>query len=135
MVGVAGPVMNILTALAIPVIAPMAVGVPAAPSPFVSQVSQGGAADTAGLRAGDRIVSFDNEQNPTWRWMNIVATVKRNQSIPFVVEREGQRVQLSIKPTVTQEGSHEIGDLDFLPDLGTEPFVAVQIVEDSLASK
>ncbi|MDT5272235.1 MAG: regulator of sigma protease, partial [Acidobacteriota bacterium] len=74
LVGVAGPVMNVLTALAIPFIGAMAVGVPAAPSPLVSQVEQGGAADTAGLRAGDRIISFDNEVNPTWRWMNVVAT-------------------------------------------------------------
>src|SRR3712207_1714866 len=127
LVGVAGPVMNILTALAIPFVGAMAVGVPAAPSPLVSQVTQGGAADAAGLKAGDRIVSFDNEQNPTWRWMNVVATVKRNQSIPFVVEREGQRVQLSIKPTVTEEGGQELGDLDFLPDLGTEQVVINQI--------
>jgi regulator of sigma E protease len=135
MVGVAGPVMNILTALAIPFIGAMAVGVPAAPSPLVSQVDQGGAADVAGLRAGDRIVSFDNEQNPTWRWMNVVATVKRTQSIPFVVERAGQPVQLSIRPTVIQEDGHEIGDLDFLPDLGTEPVLINQVVDDSPAAK
>ena len=135
MVGVAGPVMNILTARAIPFVGAMTVGVPAAPSPLVSQVDQGGAADVAGLRAGDRIVSFDNEQNPTWRWMNVVATVKRTQSIPFVVERDGQRVQLSIRPTVTQEDGHEIGDLDFLPDLGTEPVLINQVVDDSPAAK
>ena len=135
LVGVAGPVMNILTALAIPFIGAMAVGVPAAPSPLVSQVDQGGAADTAGLKAGDRIVSFDNEQNPTWRWMNVVATVKRTQTIPFVVEREGQRVQLSIRPTVTQEDGHEIGDLDFLPDLGTEPVIIGQVVDGSPAAQ
>ncbi|HWS86935.1 MAG TPA: RIP metalloprotease RseP [Pyrinomonadaceae bacterium] len=135
MVGVAGPVMNILTALAIPFVGAMTVGVPAAPSPFVSQVDQGGAAEAAGLKAGDRIVSFDNEQSPTWRWMNVVATVKRNQSIPFVVERDGQRVQLSIKPTVTQEGGHEIGDLDFMPDLGTEPVLINEVVDNSPAAQ
>ena len=135
LVGVAGPVMNILTALAIPFVGAMAVGVPAAPSPVVSQVTQGGAADTAGLRAGDRIISFDNEQNPTWRWMNVVATVKRNQSIPFVVEREGQRVELSIRPTITQDDGHEIGDLDFLPDLGTEPVVINEVIPDSPAAQ
>jgi len=135
LVGVAGPVMNILTALAIPFIGAMAVGVPAAPSPVVSQVEQGGAAEVAGLRPGDRIVSFDNEDNPTWRWMNVVATVKRTQQIPFVVEREGQRVPLSIRPTVFQEGGHEMGDLDFLPDLGVLPVIVGKVVEDSPAAK
>src|SRR5215210_3201930 len=135
LVGVAGPVMNVLTALAIPFVAAMTVGVPAAPSPVVSQVEQGGAAETAGLRPGDRIVAFDNEENPTWRWMNVVATVKRTQSIPFVVEREGQRVQLSIRPTVAKEEGHEIGDLDFIPDLGVHPVVIREVVNDTAAAQ
>src|ERR1051325_8848297 len=103
LVGVAGPVMNVLTALAIPFVGAMTVGVPSAPTPVVAQVEQGGAADQAGLRPCDRFISFDNEQNPTWRWMNVVATVKRTQVIPLVVEREGQRVTLNIRPTVEKE--------------------------------
>jgi regulator of sigma E protease len=135
MVGVAGPVMNVLTALAIPFVGAMTVGVPAAPSPVVAQVEQGGAAEVAGLRPGDRIVSFDNEENPTWRWMNVVATVKRTQAIPFVIEREGQRVSLSIHPTVIKESGHEIGDLDFQPDLGVQPVVVGTVVDESPAAK
>jgi len=135
MVGIAGPVMNILTALAIPFVGALTVGVPAAPSPLVSQVQQGGAAEAAGLRPGDRIVSFDNEENPTWRWMNVVATVKRTQAIPFVVEREGQRVPLSIRPTVVKEGGQEMGELDFRPDLGVQPIVVDKVTEDSPAAK
>src|SRR3989440_6555621 len=80
-VGVAGPVMNVLTALAIPFVGAMTVGVPAL-TPVVSQVEQGGAADASGLKAGDRIISFDNEQNPSCRWINVVATVKRSQQLP-----------------------------------------------------
>jgi regulator of sigma E protease len=135
MVGVAGPVMNILTALAIPFIGAMTVGVPAAISPVVGQVEQGGAAATAGLRPGDRIVAFDNEENPTWRWMNVVATVKRTQSIPFVVERDGQRVPLSIRPTVFTQDGHEMGDLDFVPDLGVVPIFVDKVTDDSPAAK
>jgi regulator of sigma E protease len=134
LVAVAGPVMNILTALAIPLVGAMTVGVPAL-TPVVSQVAPGGAADTAGLKPGDRIVSFDNEQNPTWRWMNVVATVKRTQTLPVVVERDGQRVQLSIKPTVTTEDGHEIGDLDFQPDYGVQPAVIDRVVEGSPAAE
>jgi regulator of sigma E protease len=134
LVGVAGPVMNMLTALAIPFVGAMTVGVPAL-TPVVSQVEQGGAAESAGLKQGDRIVSFDNENNPTWRWMNVVATVKRTQQLPIVVERGGERVALSIRPTVTQENGHEIGDLDFQPDLGVQPVVLDRLVEASPAAK
>jgi regulator of sigma E protease len=134
LVGVAGPVMNVLTALAIPFVGAMTVGVPAL-TPVVSQVAQGGAAEVSGLRAGDRIVSFDGEQDPTWRWMNIAATVKRTQQLPLVVERAGERVQLSIRPEVKQEDGHEIGDLGFtfLPDYGVQPVIIDRMIEDSPA--
>ena len=134
LVGVAGPVMNVLTALAIPFVGAMTVGVPAL-TPVVSQVQQGGAAEAAGLKAGDRIVTFDNEQNPTWRWMNVVATVKRTQTLPVVVEREGQRVSLSIKPAVVTEDGHEIGDLGFDPDFGVEPAIVDKVSADSPAAE
>ncbi|HJQ32868.1 MAG TPA: RIP metalloprotease RseP [Pyrinomonadaceae bacterium] len=135
LVGVAGPVMNVLTALAIPFVGAMTVGVPSQPTPVVAQVEQGGAAEQAGLKPGDRFISFDNEQNPTWRWMNVVATVKRTQAIPLVVEREGQRVTLNIRPTVEKEDGHEVGDLDFQPDLGIQPVVVDKIIDDSPAAE
>jgi regulator of sigma E protease len=135
LVGVAGPVMNILTALAIPFLGAMIVGVPSTPTPVVGQVEQGGAADVAGLKPGDRIVSFDNEQTPTWRWMNVVATVKRTQSLPLSVEREGQRMALSIRPTISREDGHEIGDLDFQPDLGIQQVTVDKVIEGSPAAQ
>src|SRR6476619_450530 len=58
LVALAGPVMNILTALAIPFAGALMYGVPATPSPVVSYVVRGGAAEAAGLQPGDRITSF-----------------------------------------------------------------------------
>jgi len=134
MVGVAGPVMNILTALAIPFVGAMTVGVPAL-TPVVSQVEQGGAAEAAGLKPGDRIVSFDGEGEPTWRWMNVAATVKRTQALPMVVDRNGERMTLSISPKVTQEDGHEIGDLGFSPDLGVQTVVVDKTLPGSPAEE
>src|SRR5262247_1289198 len=64
MVALAGPVMNVLTALAIPFAGAMMYGVPATPTPVVSYVTPGGAADVAGLKPGDRIVAFNGTENP-----------------------------------------------------------------------
>src|SRR5215831_13174630 len=58
-VALAGPIMNILTALAIPFAAGLIYGVPATPAPIVASVLQSSAAEEAGLRTGDRIVSFN----------------------------------------------------------------------------
>src|SRR5918997_669845 len=63
LVGVAGPVMNVLTAIAIPLGAAMMYGVPVAPPPVVRSVEAGGAAEAAGIRKGDRIVSFNGSDD------------------------------------------------------------------------
>src|SRR6185295_8907439 len=59
LVALAGPVMNVLTALAIPFAGAMMYGVQVAPPPVVRHIVLGGAAEAAGLKPGDRIVSFD----------------------------------------------------------------------------
>src|ERR1043166_991046 len=64
MVALAGPVMNILTALAIPFAGGMIYGVPAPPKPVVSYITPGGAAEQAGLKLGDRVVSFNGSDDP-----------------------------------------------------------------------
>src|SRR2546429_8910183 len=53
-VALAGPIMNILTALSIPLAAGLIYGIPSTPTPVVSSVPAGGAAEAAGLRTGDR---------------------------------------------------------------------------------
>src|SRR5437588_11119157 len=53
-VALAGPIMNILTALAIPLSAGLLYGIPSTPTPVVSSVAPAGAAEVAGLRRGDR---------------------------------------------------------------------------------
>jgi regulator of sigma E protease len=59
LVMVAGPTMNILTALAIVWAGAMIAGVPVSPaSPVVRYTKPGGVAEAAGLRAGDRILAL-----------------------------------------------------------------------------
>src|SRR5688572_6572052 len=65
-VGIAGPVMNILTAIAVPLALAMVIGVPLMPAPVVKSVKSGSAAEAAGLRPGDRIVSFNGRENREW---------------------------------------------------------------------
>src|SRR5512132_70283 len=52
LVALAGPVMNILTAIAIPLAGAMMYGVPATPAPVISNLAAGGASEAAGLRKG-----------------------------------------------------------------------------------
>src|SRR3954463_16629640 len=66
MVALADPIMNILTAMAIPFVGALMSVVPATPSPVVYYIKKDGAAAQAGLQPGDRIISFNGTENPRW---------------------------------------------------------------------
>ncbi len=133
---IAGPVMNILTALAVVFFGALASGIPVQPSsPVVSRIIQGGAAEQAGLRVGDRIVSFNGKDNPSWERIRNDALIAPEQSLPLVVEREGQRVSLTIKPTKRVEEGEAMGELDFWPDYGNQPVTISEVIEGSPAAQ
>ena len=136
LVAVAGPVMNILTALAIPFTGAMVQGVPVMPAPIVMNVSSGGAAAQAGIKPGDRIVSFDGTENPTWERIENDALLSPDQAIPVVVERAGQRMALTIKPTVRKDNrGNTLGSLDMEPDSGAKPVVIGGVEPDTPAAE
>src|SRR5436305_59441 len=117
-VALAGPIMNILTALTIPLAAGLMYGVPLAPAPVVSSVIPDGAAAVAGLRPGDRIVSFNGTQNPDWDTISGDALLSPNEPLPLVVDRNGQRLELTIRPKPLTMDGETAGDLEFVPDYG-----------------
>ena len=127
MVALAGPIMNIITAMAIPFAGAFMDGVPATPSPVVYYVQQGGAADIAGLKPGDRIVSFNGSENPSWDVINGEALLSPGHALPVVVNRNGQQVSLTVTPTTRTENGEAAGTLDFIPDYGGLPVVVAQV--------
>ena len=137
-VAVAGPVMNIITALAIPFVGAMMFGVPVTPtSPVVARIAPNSAAQEAGLQPGDRIVSFNGLENPTFDRIRGDALVvpDQPQPIPISIERNGQRIDLTITPKVRKEGTESIGDLGFLPDYGVVPVLISGVDPESAAAK
>ena len=134
MVALAGPIMNILTALAIPFAGAFIYGVPATPSPVVYYVHPGGAADKAGLKSADRIVSFNGTENPSWDAITGDALLSPGHALPVVVNRNGSDVALTITPTVRKENGEEAGTLDFIPDYGGLPVVVAEVTPNSPAA-
>ena len=127
LVAIAGPIMNVLTALAIPFAGAMMYGVPATPAPIVDVMTQGGAAEQAGLKVGDRVVSFNGHENPKWEIIRGDALLSPGQALPIVIERNGQRIALTITPTAHVEDGETAGVLDFLPDYGDVPVVVREV--------
>jgi regulator of sigma E protease len=135
LVALAGPVMNVLTALSIPFAGAMIYGVQATPPPVVRQVVPSGAAQTAGLQQGDRIVVFDGNQNPKWRTIADDALLAPGQPLPIEVERNGQRLKLTITPTPHTEEGETVGFLDFIPDYGAVPIVVRSVEPNTPAAE
>jgi regulator of sigma E protease len=134
MVALAGPIMNILTALAIPFAGAFMYGVPATPSPVVYYVDDKGAAKNAGLLPGDRIVSFNGTDDPTWDVITGDALLSPGQSLPIVVNRNGSELSLTITPSTHVEDGEAAGTLDFIPDYGGLPIVVVSVNANSPAA-
>ncbi len=127
LVMIGGPFMNIVLALSIPFGIALAYGVPSNPSPIVGSVKADGAAARAGILPGDRIVNFDGTENPSWARIQDDALLVPEKELAIVVERDGQRKQLTIAPTKVTQNGQSGGFLDMQPDAGTEPVVVGSI--------
>jgi regulator of sigma E protease len=134
MVALAGPVMNVITALAIPFAGALMYGVPATPAPVVYDVTKGGAAAQAGLQVGDRIISFNGTENPSWDSIYEDGLLSPGHALPVVVNRNGQELDLTIVPTAKTENGETAGFLDFVPDYGGLPVVVGSVVTGSPAA-
>lgn len=127
---IGGPFMNIVLALGIPFAAAMMYGVPSMPAPIVGTIKDGGAAEKAGIKIGDRIVKFETNENPTWQRIQNDSLLIPEKATPIVVERNGQRLDLTITPTKFERDGNALGSLDFEPDLGEEPVVVGSVRAD-----
>jgi membrane-associated protease RseP (regulator of RpoE activity) len=126
----AGPVMNLVLAIALFAVVLMGFGI-ATPQPVVNAVSEcvvpasqvtgpgcpPGAPPTpaaqAGFLPGDRIVSFDGQAYPDWPSLQRAIRDARG-TVPVVVDRGGQQVTLT--PTLIE---NQVPDLD--TPLGADP--------------
>jgi regulator of sigma E protease len=98
-VAVAGPTMNILTALAIPTaLAMMHHEVPAYQDkpPMVKAVEPNSPAEKIGLQPGDLIVKIDGHENPVWRDVEDTVALNPDQDVPLTINRSSEVKQLTL---------------------------------------
>jgi regulator of sigma E protease len=114
----AGPVMNLLLAfLVLAAVLMRGADVPLYQSsaPVIGAVAAGSAAERAGLEPGDRIVSVNGRDVPTWDALDLEIAPKANQALAITVERRGTRLTLQVTPAAYSK--YEIGDLGVRPVL------------------
>ncbi|HTK27877.1 MAG TPA: RIP metalloprotease RseP [Pyrinomonadaceae bacterium] len=119
-----GPFMNLVLALAIPFGSAVIQGIPAVPAPVIGSIRADGAAAKAGLQVGDRIISFNGVENPTWRNITVEAGINPDRELTMVVERKGERLPLTITPRKEAVfAGQNAGLIDAEPDAGVMPVI------------
>lgn len=95
--------------------------------PVIGQVVAGGAAEAAGLRAGDRIVRVDGR--PLQRWDELVQAVRSHpgQLLAFEVERDAASLALEVVPSSVEEQGAEVGRIGAAPEVDRAAWQALQI--------
>src|SRR5690606_31828054 len=90
LVAVAGPAFNIATAILIPTIA-ILIGfqdsIYRAQEMVIGLVRSGSSAEAAGLKYGDRILAYRDNEHPTWEDFMLDVRLRPNEQIPMRIER------------------------------------------------
>ncbi len=81
--------------------------------PVVESVLPGGAAEEAGLRAGDRILGAGDKRPITGFELKLALERAVGQEIGLAVERDGQTIQVPVRPRPSTEDGRTIG-VDFV---------------------
>lgn len=120
LVAVAGPVFNIVTALAIPTIAILIgfrTSIYNSQQVVVGSVEPGSTAEQSGLQSGDRIIAYRDKRNPTWADFSDAVITNLGEDIPLTVQRGGETVNLNLRPRVEMRGKDKVGVVDLEPQI------------------
>ena len=92
--------------------------------PVLGKVSPGGPAAQAGLLAGDRVLSIDGTPivDATMVRDRIRASGSTGSAVPMLwqVQRAGQRLDVTVRPTIVSEGKQTVGRIEVFPGLAPE---------------
>jgi len=118
----AGPVTNLLLAIAILASFNVAFGKPVVP-PLIGEVEQGSAADRAGLRAGDEIVAYNGRETDDFMELRQYILTSPGATLNLAVVREGDRREVTVAlPSLTVRDN--FGNASQIGQLGVRPAAA-----------
>jgi regulator of sigma E protease len=104
-----GVLVNIVSAMLILTLALTLVGVPTPLTSF-AQVAKGSAAAAAGIRPGDRVVSFGGAPISSWAQLkSVLAAAKPGRAVAIQVRRGGSTLTLTVAPTARPGGGELLG--------------------------
>jgi regulator of sigma E protease len=133
-IAAAGPVMNILFAVALLTGMFMFHYEHAAflnEPATIGWVVDGSPADTAGLQVGDRVIRADNVQNPTWQDMLFQSVLDADQPMDLAVQRGSQVLHTKLSVPMDRQ-TRQPGDPGWVP---ADPIRVTDVEKDFPAAK
>ena len=120
LIALAGPVMNIMLAVALLTSVymvhyeyPAVLDEPT----VVGWVNPDTPAEKAGIQSGDKIVRVENIENPNWEQVDAKVMLSPNQPLKFGIERDGKVMEKVLVPEPL--GSYQYGDIGWVPKEST----------------
>jgi regulator of sigma E protease len=104
----AGPVANFVLAMVVFAGLYIAVGRPVT-LPVIGSVVPDSPAAKAGLMVKDRVLSIRNEPITTFEDLQRIVTEHPGQTLPMVIERDGQKRDISVTTDSRVSGFHQVG--------------------------
>ncbi len=130
LVAFAGPLMNVIFAIAIACLI-YVVGLPVAVNPsIIGYVDPASAEYKLGIREGDRIVAVNGKVVKSWQDVQLTTALARTNVVPVSVERNGVKSTYNL--------TAEVNDLIGIKVLSLDPKdhpVIVQVLPESVAEK
>ncbi len=95
--------------------------------PIIGKLSEGGAAQRAGLQVNDRVRRADGQELALWEdWVSVVRS-HPGKTLDIEVERAGAMLKLSLTPDVVEEGGKSIGRVGAVAYIDRTAFEAMLI--------
>lgn len=103
----AGPLFNFILAFLFSMVI---VGYTGTDLPVLDEVTEGGAAQAAGMQSGDIIKKIDGQNIHLYRELSLFSMANRGEEMEIVFERSGQRQTVTLTPAYdAEEGRYLIG--------------------------
>lgn len=106
----AGPLFNFILAFFVFAFIAMMQGVPTY-EPIIYDVVEDGPAADAGMQKGDYVKAIDGDPIEDWQELSGTVQDKPGEELTFLVERDGQDIELTMTPEALEESGKEYGQI------------------------
>src|SRR5699024_11159282 len=82
--------------------------------PTITEVQKDSPAYAAGMRDGDTVTAIEGEEITKWPQLAEYVQNHPNDTLTFVVERDGEELTMDITPNVIEEAGQQYGQIGVL---------------------